>query len=484
MEKHTTYIFFLSFLIVAIQNSGKSCFVFCLLAAFILLVYYWFKFKLSELLPGTVIALFVFIFFKFLSPVENPERVVWITERWNDTKIALLLDGSRIPVEDNVKIGDIVNESGRIIQKGSSIFYLLPNLRLRIYRKLEENIPYPVSSVAGGATLGVRREIPDAVKSYFLLSGLYPFLAISGLHIGIVIGSIAFVLRLFSLKKPLTKASLVVLPLMPLTGLPPSAVRAYLFTLFVSLGIENFRKVSPYYLLGVILFLTAVTESISIGAVLSFLAVGGILVIIDSVKSKVLKLLLFPVAPALFTLPVVLSNFGTFNLMSVVNSQIAGFIFVPFLIVTFLAEVTLFKFDFINETVEVLGSIFIQLSQKLFFFTKDFILYSRVSLWISGAVLIMMFFFLLSKKKLLSFLPPFLLLVYAFLSPVTVTDRTFTVDGYKLNSSWFISTEGQSYRNCLIYSDYVLPYTKKCLCRNKLVDKRVIITRNSKEVKK
>jgi len=110
-------------------------------------------------------------------------------------------------------------------------------------------------------------------------------------------------LRMLSLKKPLTKASLVVLPLMPLTGLPPSAVRAYLFTLFVSLGVESFRKISPFYLLGVVFFITAVTGNISIGAVLSFLAVGGILVVIDSVRSKVLKILLFLQVPVLALRP-------------------------------------------------------------------------------------------------------------------------------------------------------------------------------------
>jgi competence protein ComEC len=444
------------------------------------LIHYWFRFKLSELLPGTVIALFVFVLFRFFSPLESSERVVWITEQWGDEKVATLLNKSRIPVEDDVEIGDIVDGTGEVIRKGDPFFYLLPNFRLRIYRELEKAISYPVSSVAGGVTLGVRKEIPDAIKSYFLLSGLYPFLAISGLHVGIVIGIIAFMLRMLSLKKPLTKASLVVLPLMPLTGLPPSAVRAYLFMFFVSLGVESFRKISPFYLLGVVFLFAAVTGNISIGTVLSFLAVGGILVVIDSVKSKALRILLFSIAPALFTVPVVLSNFGTFNLMSVVNSQIAGFVFVPFLIVTFLAEVTFFKVDFLNRMAEVLGSIFIQLSQEFFFFTKNFIFYSKVPTWISGTVLIVMLLILLSRKKLFSFLPPVFLLIYAFLLPVTVTNETFTVDGSRLNSFWFISTEGQSYRNCLIYSNYVFPYTKKCLYGNRLVDKRVIIRQTLK----
>ena len=484
MEKHTSYVFFLSFLVIAIQNFGKPYFIFCLLATLILLFYYWFKFKLSELLPGTVIVLFVFVLFKFSSPLNDPQKVVWVTEKWDDAKIAILLNGSRTPVESDVKIGDVVDESGRIIKKGNPFLYLFPNLRLRIYRELEESISYPVSSVAGGVTLGIRKEIPDAVKSYFLLSGLYPFLAISGLHVGIVIGVIAFMFKLLTFKKPLTKASLVDLPLMPLTRLPHSAVRAYLFTLFVSLGVESFRKISPFYLLGVVFFITAVTGNISIGAVLSFLAVGGILVVIDSVRSKALKILLFPIAPSLFTVPVVLSGFGTFNLMSVVNSQIAGFVFVPFLIVTFLAEITFFKVDFVNRMVEVLGSILIQLSQELLFFTRNFIFYSKMPIWISGTVLIVMLLILLSRKKLLSFLPPAFLLIYAFLFPVTVTNKTFTVDGSKLNSFWFISTEGQSYRNCLICSSYVFPYTKKCLYGNRLVDKRVIIAPNSKEVRK
>jgi competence protein ComEC len=267
---------------------------------------------------------------------------------------------------------------------------------------------------------------------------------------------------------------------MPLTGVPHSAVRAYLFTLFVSLGVESFRKISPFYLLGVVFFITAVTGNISIGAILSFLAAGGILVVIDSVKSRTLKIPLFTIAPALFTVPVVLSSFGTFNLMSFVNSQIAGFVFVPFLIVTFLAEITFFKVDFVNRMVEVLGSIFIKFSQELFFFTRDFIFYSKVPIWIPETTLILMLLFLLSEKKLLSFLPPAFLLIYAFLFPMKTTDKTFTLEGKTLNSFWFISKEGQSYKNCTINSEFVFPYARKCLYRDKLVDKRVI-SRNKQE---
>jgi competence protein ComEC len=64
------------------------------------------------------------------------------------------------------------------------------------------------------------------------------------------------------------------------------------------------------------------------------------------------------------------------------------------------------------------------------------------------------------------------------------TDKIFTLEGKILNSFWFISKEGQSYKNCTINSEFVFPYARKCLYRDKLVDKRVIIAPNPKEVRK
>nr|WP_163329182.1 ComEC/Rec2 family competence protein [Desulfurobacterium thermolithotrophum] len=483
MEKHTIYIFFLAFLIITLQSFGTSYFIFCVAVTFVLLTCYWIRFKLVELLPGVILSIFLLVLFKLITPIENPQKVVWITENWNDEKIALLSNGSKVPIEE-AKIGDIVDETGRVIKRGNTLIYFFPNVRYKLYKKLKESISFPISEVAGGITLGIRREIPDSVKSYFLLSGLYPFLAISGLHISIVIGAIALILKFLRIKKPLTKASLIALFFMPFTGLPTSAIRAYLFTLFISLGIENYRKFSPFYLLGIILFISAIGKSLSTGAVLSFLAVTGIIVALEFTESKIIKSLLVAIAPVLFTAPVVLSKFGTFNLLSFVNSQIAGIIFVPFLITTFLSEITFFKINFINNLVEITGSFFLQFSKELFLLTKNFIFYSKLSLWISGIALGIMFLFLLSKKSKLSFIPPVTLLFYAFFLPTEINNKTFLLKGYKMNSFQFISKEGQSFRNCLIYSDYVFPYAKKCLYKNKIFDKRVIIATKPKEVRK
>ncbi|WP_165863656.1 ComEC/Rec2 family competence protein [Phorcysia thermohydrogeniphila] len=419
--------------------------------------------------------MFFLAFFSLFRPIASPDRVVWISERSENLKLALLENGKRVRLRDDVKIGDIVDGSGHLLTEGNRLYRFLPNLRHSLYRKVEENVDYPISTVVGAVTLGVRYELPYAVKGYFLLSGLYPFLAISGLHVGIVIGALAGLLKLLKVKRPLTKATLSILPLMPLTGLPPSAVRAYLFMLFISLGIENYRKVSPLYLLSVVFLVAVITSGISLSAVLSFSAVAGILLLSSSGGSRITKLLKVSIAPFLFTLPVVLYTFGTVNFLSPINSIIAGFLFSPFLILSFLSEVTLFKLDFLVRALEFAGFYFLKVSQFLFNLTKSFVFYFKVPFWLSGVCMVLMLTLILAGRRNLLLVPPVLLLAYALFTSSTIEGKKIEIEGWRLNSFRFISTEGRVLRNCQIYSSYVLPVTRKFLPENELIDKRAII---------
>jgi len=421
------------------------------------------------------LALFFLAFFSLFKPSTSSDRVVWISEKREGVKVAILESGKRVKLSDDAEIGDIVDGSGHILKKGNSLLNVFQRLRYSLYRKVEEHVDYPISSVVGAVTLGVRYEIPYAVKGYFLLSGLYPFLAISGLHVGIVMGALAGIFKLLRFRKPLTKASLFLLPLMPLTGLPPSAVRAYLFMLFISLGIENYRRVSPLYLLSVVFLITVITGEVSLSAVLSFSAVAGILLFASSGGSKILKVIKVSIAPFLFTLPVILSTFGTVNLLSPLSSAVVTFLFSPFLVLSFLAEVTLFKVPFINELLELTGFYLLRTSQILFDLSKGFILYLHVPLWLAGTCMVSMLALFLAGRRNFLLFPPLFLLVYAFFTFHITEGKKLEIEGWRLNSFRFISGEGRVFKNCEIVSDYVLPVTRKFLSGNELVDKRTII---------
>jgi len=458
-----------------LRELSSPFFPFLLISVFILFLHYAARFRAKELISGVVAVLFSLALFSLFEPSVSPDRVVWISEKKEGVKIAILESGKRVKLSDDAKIGDIVDSSGHILKKGNSLLNFFQNLRYSLYKRIEEYIDYPISAVVGAVTLGVRYELPYAVKGYFLLSGLYPFLAISGLHVGIVIGTLAGLFKLLRFRNPLTKASLLLLPLMPLTGLPPSAVRAYLFMLFISLGIENYRRVSPLYLLGVVFLITVITGKVTLSAVLSFSAVAGILLFASSGGSRILRIIKVSIAPFLFTLPVILSTFGTVNLLSPVSSVVGALLFSPFLVLSFLSEVTLFKISFINELLEFTGFYFLKISQILFDLSKDFILYSRTPLWLSGVCMVLMLTVSLTGRRNLLLFPPLFLLVYAFFTPITTESKKIEIEGWRLNSFWFISGEGRALKNCQVLSDYVLPVTRKFLPANELLDKRAII---------
>lgn len=477
LEKHVVYIYFLSFLVLTVKEFNSVYFPFLLLATLLLFLNYALRFKVKEIIPGVTVALIALgISSLFHQSSENHDgrKVLWVKEFNDDFKVALLEGGKSVKLKEEAFPGDTVNLDGKLVKRNP---LSVDRLRYEIYKNTEQKIDYPISALVGATTLGVKYELPPSIKSYFSLTGIYHFLAISGLHIGIVVGFLSLFLRILKIRKPLTVSSLLILPFLPLTGLPPSAMRAYLFTLLLSLGIESYRKVTPLYILGVILLLTAVFGKLNLSAVLSFTAVGGILVAIEGKEEKWKKFLNVSFAPAIFTLPVTLATFGTFNLLSWLNTFVTGLIFTPFVLFSFLHQITLGKFELINRITEILGCLLVESSHPLFNLTKNFIVHCQIPVFVSGLTMVSMLFLAFFSKPIYSFIPPLVLLTYAFFFPTTIANREVTVNGKTLNSPYFISSSGQSYGNCTIKSPYVFPYTRKLLFKNKLYDLRVKFTK-------
>jgi len=474
VKKEVLYIYFLAFGALTFKSVDTPYFPYLLTATLILFASYALRFRWQELVPGALIVAGLLVISSFLSPPKTQlNQVEWIKEVHHE-RVALLKGGRWIKLKDDrVEVGDIVTPDGELLLKKNSIGVKLQRLRFNLYKKIEENIDYPVSAVIGACTLGVRYGLPASTKGYFALSGLYHFLAISGLHVGIVIGALAGLLKILKFRRPITTASLLILPLMPLTGLPPSAIRAYLFTLLLGLGIEEFRKVSPLYILGWVMLITILFDKFNLSATLSFSAVGGILLQVEGEGERFEKGLRVAVAPFLFTLPVILYTFGTVNAASWLSTMAAGLIFSPFLVFSFLSQITLFRFEAVNSITQSLGELFLEATQFSFFKTKWWIIHSEIPLSLAGITLVALLLFAAFGRTRLSLLPPALLLLYAAFNQTVISGKELKVEGWRLNSFRFIATEGQRYRNCTIYGTYVMPATRKLLFRNTLIDERV-----------
>ena len=475
LPKHTIYVLYLCLLSISLKEAKSPLFPYLGLATILTFLSYTARFKWKELIPGTAAVLTLLAASHFFHKGAEAPKVVWIKEYRNKYKEAILSNWKFVWLKEgsSVEVGDEIDEKGKVLRKGSGLEALSLKLRYRLYRELQNAIDYPVSSLVGACTLGVRYELPTPLRGYFALSGLYHFLAISGLHVGIVIGALGWLLKLLKVPRPLTSASLLVLPLMPLTGLPPSALRAYLFMLLIAIGLEEFRKITPLYLLGVVFLITVLLGKFNLSAALSFSAVGGILLSVEGEGSKLEKSFKAAIAPVLFTLPIVLDIFGTVNLASFITTPVIGVVFTPFLISSFLSEVTLYKVELINRTTELLGEAFILGTKASFFATKWAVIHCELPLTLAATTMLLCLVLVLAGKVRWVLVPPALLLVYSVLNQTVVTGKELHLKGWKLNSFRFISTEGQRYRECEIFSTYVMPATRKLLFRNRLIDERL-----------
>ncbi|NOZ64432.1 MAG: DUF4131 domain-containing protein [Caldiserica bacterium] len=100
-------------------------------------------------------------------------------------------------------------------------------LRERFKRLLQEKIPPPYSDMLKGLILG-GREVPYQMRELFLKRGIMHLLAVSGLHVGIVVLLFYSLLRVFPLDPRLPPLFSVIFTFFYLyvVGFPPSGLRA------------------------------------------------------------------------------------------------------------------------------------------------------------------------------------------------------------------------------------------------------------------
>lgn len=98
-------------------------------------------------------------------------------------------------------VGYIYGYSKRTeIFKDPSYFRVLSfKAKAYIHRVFENLLPWPQSSFCEAVITGNRKAVPEFVSSLFKKSGTIHILAVSGLHVGILIGLLTIILRVFSI---------------------------------------------------------------------------------------------------------------------------------------------------------------------------------------------------------------------------------------------------------------------------------------------
>ncbi|HUV36983.1 MAG TPA: ComEC/Rec2 family competence protein [Patescibacteria group bacterium] len=211
-------------------------------------------------------------------------------------------------------------------------------LRAHLVRDLSHPRLTPLSSSMMGALLLARRsDLPRIIRDAYEYLGIAHFLALSGLHLGIIAVPIAYFLSLMRLRRFHRSCLLVAILFLyvAVAGFPPSLVRALSLTaavlLYRALSIKT-TLMRPLVLGGIAVACINAGTVMRAGFQLSFAAVCGIgligMPLVDVVGSRLPRRRLYMVARAvlfsvlvtvsiqLFTLPLVLLLFKRASLLA------------------------------------------------------------------------------------------------------------------------------------------------------------------------
>jgi len=234
--------------------------------------------------------------------------------------------------------------SWQVIQAGDPVAVwsgrLAVPIRDHVLESLAEILPPREAALAGAVLLGVRGPDHRVLGATFTDLGLAHLFAVSGLHVGILLGLFTLPGKLLGLGPG--SRYLPLLFILPgyifLTGMPGSVVRAAGLGLLALATPYLGTRSQPLHLLGILFWAGCVWEPLQVldtGLQLSYLAAGGILSVSGRTngfhffRNRAAGILAtglaVSVAAQWFTLPVVAASFGRISLLS----PLANLVVVP-----------------------------------------------------------------------------------------------------------------------------------------------------------
>lgn len=197
---------------------------------------------------------------------------------------------------------------------------------------LHKHISPPASTILAALLLGDKSLLSDATAEKLNRAGVRHITAISGMHVAVLTIYLMPLFLFFGLWRQqafyVTMAIMIFFVL--LTGLQASAVRAAImggmFLLGQHLGRLNVSWRALVFAAAIMLFINPFLLTKDVGFQLSFLAVLGIIVFLPIFLSLFPKKLLFrqiigmTIAAQIFTLPILIFNFGQVSLVSILTN--------------------------------------------------------------------------------------------------------------------------------------------------------------------
>lgn len=198
--------------------------------------------------------------------------------------------------------------------------------------KLRNNYSEQLFYLSGGKLtlpqallMGNKSYLSTDIKDQFTILGLNHLLAVSGMHVGLIL----LIMYSFTIQIPQKVRFLILVTLLilfaPLAGLKIPVLRAVFFSavIMTALFFDTKTDIKKLLLFTAGFFILLSPSTITDASfILSFSAVFGIISLMNKGYGKLFSLLTVGFIATAFTLPAVLYMFGTFNILSIINTII------------------------------------------------------------------------------------------------------------------------------------------------------------------
>ena len=210
---------------------------------------------------------------------------------------------------------------------GNFVYANILQFKNKVRESLYQNLSPPQSSILGAMILGDKRKLSEELKEKLNIAGVRHITAISGMHIMIFSGILMYLLMALGLKRG--KAFCFTLILLALfiimVGFPSSAVRAGIMgSLFLLAQAVGRPKSGLRAIVFAATFMVAgnpLILKLDVGFQLSFLAVMGIIYLMPLLQKWLkLRILAMTLAAQVFTLPILIYNFGYISLIAPITN--------------------------------------------------------------------------------------------------------------------------------------------------------------------
>lgn len=258
------------------------------------------------------------------------------------------------------KIYGIIYENNvEIIEEKKDTYYFFANIRNFLLERIRLNYNNETYGFMQGILMGDSNNFQEDIKENFKSASISHILAISGMHISIIIIFVDYLLKLFIESRKVRNSCLIIFLIFfyIITGMSTSCFRAIIMVGINLIGFNLKRKsnfISSLIVSFLIIISTNVYNIFNVGLWLSFMGVLGICVFSKVILSVVrhfcercetlLKLIVPYISSQILILPIIIYSFNIFSCFSLISNIFASLLIDKILILGYISILLNSKF--------------------------------------------------------------------------------------------------------------------------------------------